>query len=90
VTDAFHSYVRCPSLPTKTSIPVCTVDDVFNRRFNDGQPVSGLLGITVIGAVLTARQLALLTAPATPRWTPSWVGTGLARCWPPGWWLWAG
>jgi len=25
------------TLPTKTSIPVCTFDDVFNRRFNDGQ-----------------------------------------------------
>ena len=23
-------------MPTKASIPVCTVDDVFNRRFNDG------------------------------------------------------
>jgi hypothetical protein len=25
------------TLPTKASIPVCTFDDVFNRRFNDGQ-----------------------------------------------------
>jgi len=24
------------TVPTKASIPVCTVDDVFNRRFNDG------------------------------------------------------
>src|SRR5450755_394568 len=32
-----HIADQAVTLPTKTSIPVCTFDDVFNRRFNDGQ-----------------------------------------------------
>jgi len=36
-----HIADQAVTLPTKTSIPVCTSDDVFNRRFNDGQHPSG-------------------------------------------------
>ena len=39
---------------------------VASGIFNASREVSGLLGITVIGAVLTARQSALLTAGDTP------------------------
>jgi len=35
--NARHIADQGVTLPTKTSIPVCTFDDVFNRRFNDGQ-----------------------------------------------------
>ena len=35
--NARHIADQAVTLPTKTSIPVCTFDDVFNRRFNDGQ-----------------------------------------------------
>jgi len=31
-----HVADQAVTVPTKASIPVCTVDDVFNRRFNDG------------------------------------------------------
>ena len=36
-----HIADQAVTLPTKTSIPVCTFDDVFNRRFNDGQHPAG-------------------------------------------------
>jgi hypothetical protein len=39
---------------------------VASGIFNASREVAGLLGITVIGAVLTARQAVLLTAGATP------------------------
>jgi hypothetical protein len=32
-----HIADQAVTVSTKASIPVCTVDDVFNRRFNDGQ-----------------------------------------------------
>jgi hypothetical protein len=35
--NARHIADQAVTLPTKTSIPICTFDDVFNRRFNDGQ-----------------------------------------------------
>jgi hypothetical protein len=35
------------TLPTKTSIPVCTFDDVFNRRFNDGHSLGVMPATTV-------------------------------------------
>ena len=38
--NARHIADQGVTLPTKTSIPVCTFDDVFNRRFNDGQHTS--------------------------------------------------
>ena len=31
-----HIADQAVTVPIKASIPVCTVDDVFNRRFNDG------------------------------------------------------
>jgi hypothetical protein len=31
-----HIADQAVTVPTKAAIPVCTVDDVFNRRFNDG------------------------------------------------------
>src|SRR5450631_3101355 len=34
-----HIAYQAVTLPTKTSIPIRTFDDVFNRRFNDGQQV---------------------------------------------------
>ncbi|MET0864809.1 MAG: MFS transporter, partial [Nakamurella sp.] len=51
---------------------------VASGIFNASREVSGLLGITVIGAVLTARQAALLTAGDSP--TDAFLGgyqTGL-------------
>jgi hypothetical protein len=39
---------------------------VASGIFNASREVSGLLGITVVGAVLTARQATLLTAGETP------------------------
>ena len=33
-------------MPTKASIPVCTVDDVFNRRFNDGPQTADITAFT--------------------------------------------
>ena len=57
---------------------------VASGVFNASREVAGLLGITVIGAVLTSRQSALLAADRR-RWTPSSAGTG-PGCWsPPGW-----
>jgi len=35
--NARHIGDQAVTVPTKTSIPICTFDDVFNRRFNDGQ-----------------------------------------------------
>jgi hypothetical protein len=44
------------TLPTKTSIPVCTFDDVFNRRFNDGQHVPAMPIGPVLGQGRVVRR----------------------------------
>jgi len=38
-----HVADQAVTVPTKASIPVCTVDDVFNRRFNDGPQPLGVV-----------------------------------------------
>jgi|GEM_PF-4336252 len=45
--NARHIADQAVTLPTKTSIPVCTFDDVFNRRFNDG-PSLGVMPATTV------------------------------------------
>ena len=57
---------------------------VASGIFNAAREVSGLLGITVIGAILAARQSGLLAADRR-RWTRFSAGTGSASWSPPGW-----
>jgi hypothetical protein len=45
--NARHIADQGVTLPTKTSIPVCTFDDVFNRRFNDGHSLGVMPATTV-------------------------------------------
>ena len=57
---------------------------VASGLFNAIREVAGLLGITVIGAILSVRQSAAVRGGAC-RWTPSCPATGSACWWPPRW-----
>src|SRR5664279_2595560 len=62
-----HIADQAVTVPTKAAIPVCTVDDVFNRRFNDGPhpvPLSGRAPAAVHRRAAAHRALHR-TAPAT-------------------------
>ena len=50
--NARHIADQGVTLPTKTSIPVCTFDDVFNRRLNDGQQTFASGGASMLASVL--------------------------------------
>jgi hypothetical protein len=74
-----HIADQAVTLPTKTSIPVCSVDDVFNRSFNDGQhPGTG--GNTNITLTTTCAATPRLPARKVPRQDP---GSGGRECTPP-------
>ena len=59
---------------------------VASGIFNASREVSGLLGITVIGAVLTAQGRRCCSAMADPRPTRSSAAIKPACCWRRAWW----
>src|SRR5664279_2161853 len=66
-----HIADQAVTLPTKTSIPVCTFDDVFNRRFNDGQHPGSTTPVAYANWSTSSRH-----CPSRPSKTPKAGTTG--------------
>jgi len=62
-----HVADQAVTVPTKASIPVCTVDDVFNRRFNDGPQAGWLTEKRVLARIGWPQSQQLLPTVASGR-----------------------